>query len=337
MDKMRVGSIIYRFFCTSFLIVGLLYAVVSCESDMPDGILDEKTMENVLYDYHIAQSLAKTQPKESTGYDMRYYVQAVWEKYHITEETFNHSLEWYSKNSEQLYKIYQKIDERYAGVTDNQQGGIPHQNSYQNQQGNGDTINVWKDRDMYLLISQENNYMSFDWEADSILHEGDQLLLHFNTKWYYREGEKMATLQLNLRYLNDSVVTINRTIYNTTGLQDIYVNTDKTMRVKSVSGLIYQEAMWNERPKLLLISDFALVRFRHHRKDDDGQNVVEEPINTTSEIKMNGNNHIFQRNHLKDSLLYADSINKVRPHFSEIKVEQPLMNKRRIKRVVVKD
>lgn len=257
-----------RYLCLFFLIAGWLQ-LTSCSSRVPEGVLDEQTMENVLYDYHIARSLAETQSDGTRGADMRYYIQAVWQKYNITEEIFDNSLEWYSRNSELLYKIYQKLDERYARAT-NSQHKRASMGVYRNGQSNGagDTINIWKGRDTYLLTSYENNYMTFAWKEDSVLREGDRLLLHLNTSWYYREGARMAALQLNLRYPNDSVVTINRLIHGT-GDQDIYINTDRKMRVASVSGLIYQETTWNDRPQLLLISDFSLLRLRDKEPENE--------------------------------------------------------------------
>lgn len=313
---------------------GLFFLLCACKADVPDEIIGEEEMEDILYDYHIAQSLAKNQP-DSIGYKMRDYIQAVWYKYGITEVEFDKSLEWYTRHSDRLYKIYQRIDERYAFVTSS--SGERMKSNYAGMKTGKDTVNVWNGNETYLLLSSGENRMTFEWIPDTSFHKGDCLLLHFNTKWFYREGAKIAVAQLAVWYDNDSVAVINRYIYNS-GAQDIYMNADIKYSVKQVTGFIYQETDWNERPKLLFISDFALIRFRkskYQEMDSLIDNNLDGEIigSDASESELRLQSHSASERKLRDSLIADDSLEKMRPHFKEIENPQPMMRHRRMKAI----
>ena len=57
----------------------------SCHSDFPDDVLKHSKMEDVLYDYHIAQALAQHSSTDSIDYNIRLYQKAVFDKYGIDE------------------------------------------------------------------------------------------------------------------------------------------------------------------------------------------------------------------------------------------------------------
>ncbi|MBR2863512.1 MAG: DUF4296 domain-containing protein, partial [Bacteroidaceae bacterium] len=74
----------------SFFVAGLLF---SCKPGRPDGILSERKMENVLYDYHIAKALAQ-RSGDSIEQKLSLYTQAVFQKHKVTEAVFDSSLRY---------------------------------------------------------------------------------------------------------------------------------------------------------------------------------------------------------------------------------------------------
>ena len=213
-------------------------------------------MVDLLYDYHLAQSLAKGHG-DSTDYCTRLYTDAVFRKYGITSKEFDHTMEWYIRNSEELFKIYKAVDEKFAKVTSiSKTIGNP----YATMKAEGDTMNLWEGRNFYLLTSSSNNRMTFSYDADSLVGAGDKLMWQFDTHWYYREGTKAARAMLAVIYDNDSVGVVSQSIYST-GKQDLTLFVGKRA-VKSVQGFFYQESPWTKQPAIVTISDPVLVRFK---------------------------------------------------------------------------
>ena len=81
-----------------FLLIAFLF--LSCE-EKPEGLLSKREMEEVLYDYHIAQYMAS-----NLSFDERYkshlYVEAVFEKHGITEAQFDSSLVYYNRHIDEI-------------------------------------------------------------------------------------------------------------------------------------------------------------------------------------------------------------------------------------------
>lgn len=232
----------------------------SCKSEVPKGILDRGEMENLLYDYHLAQSLAKN-AKDSVYYRTRVYIEAVYRKYGVDEEGFNRSMEWYTRNSEELFEIYKRIDKRFSEVKST--GGVQG-NRYATMTEPGDTMNIWKGKDFYLLTNSWNNHLDFDFPADSLYAPGDRLMWQFDTQWYYRDGSKTAQLVLAVVYDNDSVASVTQSLYGS-GEQEVNIRVGDRP-VKSVAGLLYLAEPWAEQPKILTVSEPVLVRFRKKKK-----------------------------------------------------------------------
>ena len=123
----------------------------SCHSDFPDDVLKPGKMEDVLYDYHIAQALAQQSSNDSIDYNIRLYQKAVFDKYGIDEAIFDHSMQWYERHNTQLKKIYEHIAERLGGNVNNGPVVFSGLNS-----ASGDTLSIWTGPGSVLLCSQNN-------------------------------------------------------------------------------------------------------------------------------------------------------------------------------------
>lgn len=241
----------FRPFLFFFVVLALLF---SCKQEMPKGIMDKEKMENLLYDYHIAQAMA-AMSADSVDFYTRLYCRAVYRKYGTTEKDFNRSMEWYMRHSEQLFSIYRNLDKRYADPTASVLTGI---GGGQAAAAGKDSTNFWRGRQFFLLSSVDNGRITFEQEADSILQFGDRLHWRFNINWMYREGMKSAIVLLAVKYDNDSIGSVSHYLYGT-GPQEVAIRIGNR-EVKSIFGFIYQNAEWSDRPKFLVVSDPVLSR-----------------------------------------------------------------------------
>lgn len=295
-----------------FMLFFVTTSLIGCKSDMPEEVLDEGTMENVLYDYHLAQSLGEKKSAElvtrqsNISYNENYYLKSVLDKYHLSEENFNQSLEWYTRHSEVLFKIYKKLNERIAADigTNVSADGTLYAGATTT-----DTLDIWRGSRAWLLSSVGQNTVSFEQEADTAIHTGDRLMLHFTSNWIYREGMKSAVVSLALKYDNDSTAVMTFPFYSP-GNQEFSVVVGKKP-LKRIYGYVYQQAQWDAKPKLLVISNVSLIRFRVNAQPIDAE-VKNENADSLQNVQKN---HQRTERMLRDSLLHDDSLQRVGHHF----------------------
>lgn len=279
--------------------VSLLPLVVSCKPGTPKGIIKQGKMENILYDYHLAQAMAQQVQADSVDYYLQLYRQAVFQKYGISKTAFDSSMVWYERHTDVLGKMYARLAERFGGSAD---GG--------NAMGNlsltsvsGDTLNVWKGASSVLLNSKGVNRYVYTQRADTAIKAGDRLQWHFNTEWFYHEGERRAVAVITLQYEGDSVSVQTTNVYSS-GSQSLSV-TIGNKKVKSIRCFIYQCAPWSDRLRMLLVNNVRLYRMRTKDVLPIGKNnVVIDTNMVVSPINM--------QKHIRDSLLREDTLNRER-------------------------
>lgn len=93
------------------LICMFVFAVAGCKVKRPSDVISESKMENLLYDYHVAKSMGDNLPY-SENYKKALYIDAVFKKYGTTQAAFDSSMVWYTRNTEILSKIYDKVKKR---------------------------------------------------------------------------------------------------------------------------------------------------------------------------------------------------------------------------------
>ena len=89
----------------------LLFACGSNELEKPDPLLNEKQMENILYDVSLLQAVKSISPSvlDSNKVDPKNYI---YKKYDIDSVTFAKNHTYYAANLEQYEKIQKRIVER---------------------------------------------------------------------------------------------------------------------------------------------------------------------------------------------------------------------------------
>ena len=294
----------------SFLLVCSLLLLAGCKAKTPEGIPSERQMENILYDYQLAQALAGAR-SDSVAYYERYYVGLVLEKYGLTSQQFDEAVAYYSGRAEVLGKIYNRINERLADAAPS--GGTT-ENAYAKMlNAKGDTLNLWHERDTYVLSATGQNRMEFSIPVDTAVQAGDRLLFEFTPRWLYREGQKEATICMALHYKGDSVAVVTNQIYSS-ARQGVTLHVDDKP-LERITGFVYQQASWSSSPKLLVITAPILARFRTQRSKPTAQpadSIAPDSIVTSDSLS----NKSIQRTAeqlIRDSLLRQES--QRRPHF----------------------
>ena len=210
----------------------LVLLLAACSVDLPSYVISQGKMERILYDYHLAQSMAEAQ-----GGDVeqnRYlYVQKVFEKHHITEAQFDTSMVWYSGHASHLEEIYKRLE---AGLN------IPEEDKYARYTSEGDTANIWQGHEMVFLHgNREHNLYTLVLPADSAFRRGDYFMFRASNRFVAQERQHEGYVLIQVRYDNDSLVSRTSMIG---GDYDVTINITKDQIVadhdiKSISITFY--------------------------------------------------------------------------------------------------
>lgn len=240
-----------------------LLLVMGCKPSLPKGVVSEGKMEDVLYDYHLAQSMANKSDEE--GVNQRTYADAVFRKHGITQEDFDKSLAYYVRHTELLQKIYDKLATRFKKEAEGLGMSDADINQYATLSATGDTANVWKGASSLLLLPQRPfNQSTFAINADTAYHAGDRISLNFDCDYLYQDGSKNAFVIFAIVYKNDSVAYTQRQMYSSTH-QNISIGDDKSIGIKAIKGYFIipkrQSEMESQTTlQLLFVRNIQMVR-----------------------------------------------------------------------------
>lgn len=233
--------------------------VTSCSQQRDrNGILTEKAMVDVLYDYQLAISLSNENHNDSTHAATEYrYVQAVFAKHGIDEDVFNLSVAHYARNPKQLLEITQKVSERLMAEVENDHQKRDETISKAQDAQKSDTTIVWTNRPGAVLSANGDNILNINLSGKQI-PKADQYMIGFKSSWVYREGGKMVALVVTSTYDNDSVSVRTESIREYDHSQGVSVYVPEKRRLKQINISFYQSASWQKYPQILSLSDIVV-------------------------------------------------------------------------------
>ena len=249
-----------------YSLVILVFLLCSCRPQVPYKYIQPDKMEDILYDYHVAEAMANDYEIPHDSLTMRMYKQAVLEKHGCTSAEFDSSLVYYTRHTERLHKIYENLADRLSNTAISLGASISELNRYGSLSATGDTANIWNgDMSFVLLHHPAFNKYSFKVEADSTFHVGDKISLHFNSQFIFQDGMRDAIVVLAIKLKNDSVITRN-THVNGSHTQSLEISDDKRLGIKEVKGFFLLNNNLNRASenqttmKLIVVNHISLVR-----------------------------------------------------------------------------
>lgn len=244
------------------MLLFLMACVASCGPARPEGVLSDSQMEAVLYDYHAAKALGDGL-SPSDKYKATLYYLNVLEKHHTTEQQFDSTLSWYSRNPEAFDKVYQRVVKRIQDEKAVIERSINISGQGNNVTQSGDSVNIWMGVPMFSLTNRPtDNRVVFDYQNDANFEEHDTL--HFNARFrYFQTDNKMipsdeaAVMALSIRYRNDSIISQLHHITGD-GKHTLTLQSDDYGRIRQVYGFIYLPKQSENR--MLLVDSISIIR-----------------------------------------------------------------------------
>lgn len=246
------------------LVLGLLI-LSACKPSVPSEVIQPEDMEDILYDYHVAQGMA-VKEGEGSDYYRNLYFEAVLKKHGVTHAEFDSSLVYYYTRADRLSEIYQRLQKRLGDEAVLLGASTSEVERYSSQSLSGDTADVWEgSRFAMLMPYTPYNLIQFTQQADTSYHAGDSFLMTFGSTYLTKDNSRTATLYLALTYENDSTVSQNTTI-SSYGSTTLRISSCRE-RVKCIKGFILMGQRKEENPSndlnLLLLDRIQLIRFHN--------------------------------------------------------------------------
>lgn len=276
------------------LLIGMLL-LVSCKPTVPSEYIQPGEMEDLLYDYHVAMSMAEQQNVSFT--QQKAYKLKVFEKYDVTEAEFDDALKYYIRHTEQLKKIYENISKRLENEARTQGLSATDFSQYGEASLNGDTTNVWnKTKSLVLQPQITRNYENFEIKVDTAFHRGDQLSLEFDPQFIVQDGTREGVAVFTVTFKNDSIATQTVRFFDA-GHQILTIYDDKKLGIKRVRGYFYmpQPTETSTTFRLLLLTNIKLIRMHEQKeKHEQIENSAFESdsTETTDPVRMVGGERV---------------------------------------------
>ena len=258
-----------------------------CKPSLPSDVIDESKMEDILYDYHIAQGMLVDNIKLN---EQRMY-NDILAKHGVTQAEFDSSMVYYTRHYHLLNGIYSKLQDRFTQQTVAMGGNVQDITSMGEGFSSSDTTNLWKETPSVLFVPfTPYNVKQFDIKVDTTFLPGDKILLSFDTQFLVQDGRRDVAAMLAIRLSNDSVV-FNTYHASNSMHSTIIVEDNERCGIKELKGFLTFNSDWEDNrvmTKIALIQNIKLIRM--HTKDPetikeeqakaDSLNNLEKPNNT---------------------------------------------------------
>lgn len=255
--------------------------LAACTVKVPSEVIQPEEMENLLYDYHLMQSMA-AELNSSEQYKRKLYEQYVFDKHHVTEAQFDSSLVWYMRHTRELEEIYKRLNTRFVDKKEELANHLPPNERIRGISPEGDTVNVWDDfRLMRLTTSPIANKLVFEFNSDSNYHMRDSIEWKMNVRFLGDTAKARAVMALTM-LLDKDTIGQSRDITQS-GDYSLSVACDSNYKLRNLYGHVYYylrngeeqaegsadtDSLYEYRVLPvgdLLLSDIKLMRY--HRKE----------------------------------------------------------------------
>ena len=201
-------------------IIAIAIMVAGCKQSVPEGLIQPQEMEDVLYDYHMAQAVS-SDISYAQKYKKEPYKNYALAKHGIDEALFDSSLAWYSRHTSYIVSIYENLESRVGGRLNVVEDILRMRENKFIKTISADTVDLWGGMEEYALSTLPNqSLMLFDEKIDTTFHPGDKLVFRATCQFPSDSTASALMTTMALTYANDSTAT--------------YCNTTVTSRTDSI-------------------------------------------------------------------------------------------------------
>jgi hypothetical protein len=217
-----------------YCIVASLIALITSCSKVPNDILSEKKMQEVLTDIYIAEGIISYEVETYNNDSIKQVVfNSVFKKHGVTQAVYDSSMVWYARNLDLFLKIYDRakidIDHRIADLGDIHAVVAPASNK--------DSVDIWPRRTtLNLKPNALFNGVTFDIKPERNYSSGSFFVLGMDVWGISSDSNNHPEIRISVNQ-GDTIITINEKILND-GYHETILRSVPTKQVRQVYGYI---------------------------------------------------------------------------------------------------
>ncbi|HIU54186.1 MAG TPA: DUF4296 domain-containing protein [Candidatus Gallibacteroides avistercoris] len=215
----------------------MLLSLFSCVK-VPDGILDEKQMEDILYEIHLSEGLEDVMIEDYVSRQKKEILKkGVFAKYKITPEQFDSSLMWYGRNLELYVDVYRKVIKRLEDENERVKKMV-EADEMQTLSMRGDTVDIWKKGRTYeFMPTSAYNILPFSVATDENFQFMDKFVLGVHVRMMPDMSEHPRIL-IALENVDSTFLYKSEPILRN-GWTEVELKSDTAVFFRNVFGDIY--------------------------------------------------------------------------------------------------
>lgn len=218
----------------SYSIVFLVLILLTTCSKVPDHIISEKRMQDIVVDMYLAESIIASDYKKYNNDSIKQVLfKSVFAKHQITQADYDSSLVWYAKNLEIYLQVYDRakldVEQQIKDLGDVQAKASPSSNQ--------DSIDIWPRRSSFEFTPKALfNGIVFDISPDINYSSGSSFVLGMKVWGLKKDSRNFPEIRISA-YQEDTVITTNLKLTKD-GYNEVFIKSLPTKQVKRVYGFI---------------------------------------------------------------------------------------------------
>ena len=270
------------------LIPVLLVLLMACKPTVPSKYIQPGDMEDIIYDYHVAQAMAKAERSEgNTSFDQSKYYYAVLKKHGLTKADFDSSMVYYYTHVDYLKEIYKEVNERLSDEAKALGTSVGDINRYSQFSASGDTASIWTGAtDLLLMPYPTMNRYDFTISVDTSFYMGDSFMFQFISEYLYQSGSRDAVVCIAAKYDGDSIVQTSSHV-SIAGLSQVRLPAVKDRKLKEMQGFIYLGGDNTDEStrKMMFLSQIQFIRFHNMEKSNETGQIKADSVQRVGDAR----------------------------------------------------
>ena len=121
-------------------VILVLFGLFSCKPSVDDEYIQPDEMEDILYEYHLAEEIARLNGGDSLS--IRSFKANILNKYGVSQAELDSSLLYYNRHTKVLHDIYKNLVERFTNEAAAQGASVSEINKFGNLASSSDTTGI---------------------------------------------------------------------------------------------------------------------------------------------------------------------------------------------------
>ncbi|MDR2121180.1 MAG: DUF4296 domain-containing protein [Tannerella sp.] len=226
---------------------------------MPEGIISEKKMKDILVDMQMAEEMTTTDPlvfRDNEEKNALY--KSVFRKHHVTEADYDSSLVWYGRHLDAYMRVHKaalaEVQKRIDALGDVAPESVS--------ESNRDSLDIWNFRRYYELSPRMlDNMIVFDIEPGGGAYSSGSAFV-FGVNVWGITPQMTKPVEIRLRTVSDDTVyTASRTVYEN-GYCEMILKVSPVKKTQRVYGYVRPDGKADAYRKIYL-DRIRLIKYRY--------------------------------------------------------------------------